>query len=99
MYPKLSEIKFQKNKTKKLYLGENAVLTGAVLVISVPGDSSHEADGRQHRNHPLKTVEGTSILTKGPTPGGESQMWQTAASMFSVSVHEDVRWEHSFQSG
>lgn len=41
-------------------------LTGAVLVISVPRDDTHEADGRQYRYHALKSVKGASVLTKWP---------------------------------
>lgn len=51
------------------------VLTGAVLVISVPRDSSHETDGRQNRYHPLESVKGTSVLTKGPISGQERDTW------------------------
>lgn len=44
----------------------HVVLTGAVLVISVPSDSGHETDRCQHRYHALKTMIRTSILTKWP---------------------------------
>ena len=36
------------------------VLTAAVLVVSVPGNKSHEADGGQDGNHAMETVVGTS---------------------------------------
>lgn len=51
------------------------LLTGAVLVISVPGNSSHETDGGQNRYHAMKAVIGTSILAKGPVSRKDNTIW------------------------
>lgn len=49
------------------------VLTGAVLVVSVPSDGSHETDGGQDCYHPLETMVATTILTKWPISGKENK--------------------------
>lgn len=51
------------------------LLTGAVLVISVPGDCSNETDGCQDRYHAMKSVIGTSILAKGPISRKDNKIW------------------------
>lgn len=62
------------------------VLTGAVLMISIPSDGSHETDGRQDRYHPLKSVKGTSILTKWPVSRKHNEnLNQTPACMRNVA--------------
>lgn len=54
---------------------DTCTLTGAVLVISVPSDGGHETDGCQDGYHPLKTMEGTSILTKWPSSVKYNRAW------------------------
>lgn len=61
-------------------------LTGAVLVISVPSDGRHEADGRQDGDHALEAVIGASVLAKRPmSTSGEGRQRRTHTNI-------SVRW-------
>lgn len=47
-------------------------LTGAVLVVSVPGDGSDKVDAGESRYKALEAVSLASIRAVGPVPGDES---------------------------
>lgn len=52
------------SKEKKVLLC--TVLTGAILMVSVPSNSCHETDWCQNRYQPLESMIFTSTLTKWP---------------------------------